>query len=352
LDQEEPLLSASLELEIKHLLAQEESLEKVIDQVVQTVENDSEGMSYDQVVTLCRFLWKAKAYNVLTNFVQKHWNSVDFKIPWAHFLESLNSKMNSDLAEALWEGIAKTKSVNEACLSSTLDPYIMDLGEARKDLRREKMKKAEDLKEELLMQLQTFRVQHMSEQEKKLLQKMMRIFPDDLAIRRQSSDFRDRSALDIISRRSPLRRASILEKEPVDPKMEKAKEAWGQTFLDQAAKQPEFAYEYAVATFMMGLFEASLKIIAYAEESVPRTWLHLELLLKNHRYVDLLQELAQVEVKLAHDSETFFATAYYRAQAFWGLGQKHLAVEVMEGLLAARPHYRMGTTLLNQWRTQ
>ncbi|HRO68156.1 MAG TPA: hypothetical protein PL182_11375, partial [Pseudobdellovibrionaceae bacterium] len=70
------------------------------------------------------------------------------------------------------------------------------------------------------------------------------------------------------------------------------------------------------------------------------------------RLVELLHELARVELLQSEDSETFFATAYLRAQALWGLGQKHAAIEVMESLLASRPQYRSGLSLLSLWREQ
>lgn len=342
-------MSASLELEIKYLLTQEESLVKVIEQVIQTVENNDEP-DYDQIVTLCRFLWRARAYKELCQFILKHWNRADFKIPWPYFLAALAGRINPEIAELLWQGINQENSKGLAARSHILDEYYPELKKIRADYKIDAIKKAEAQKEEFLNQLETFRVQQMTEQEKNLLQKMMHLYPDDVSIVRQSSDFRERNALEIISRHAPLRRATILEKDIKSPEMEKAREVWGQVLLEAAVTNASSSYEYAVAAFMMGLYEVSLKILDLTPQSDAKTWFRLEILLHARRYLDLLQDVANAELRYAHDSETFFATAYYRAQAFWGLGQKHLAIEVMEGLLAARPHYRMGLTLLTQWR--
>ncbi len=343
-------MSASLELEIKHLLTQEESLDKVIEQVIQTVENDGEDLDYDQVLTLCRFLWRAHANKALVDFVLKHWGHSDFKIPWPYFLSALSERMTPEVAELLWEGLSKEGSQALAARSPALDTYYPELKQLRANLKIDAIKKMEGQKEELLNQLDTFRVQQMAEQEKNLLQKLMRLYPDDATIARQSSDFKERNALDIISRHAPLRRATIIDEESPTPEMLKAQQAWGQVFLEASAKNPAAAYEFAVASFMMGLYDVALRVLDMSENSDAKTWFRLEILLHTRRYLDLLQDVANAELQFAHDSETFFATAYYRAQAFWGLGQKHMAIEVMEGLLAARPHYRMGLTLLNQWR--
>jgi hypothetical protein len=346
-------LSASLELEIKYLLTQEESLETVIEQVIQTVENEGDDLSYDQVLTLCKFLWNAHAHARLVQFIFKHWHSQDFKIPWPYLLGALSGKITIETAELMWENIKKEASESFASKSMALDDFYPQLKQFRADIKLERIKQISSQKEDLLNQLDTFRIQKMAEQERNLLQRLMRLYPDDATIVRQSSDFKERNALDIIARHAPLRRAVILDKEIPTEDMLRAQQSWGQTFLAAAVKGNNTqAFEFAVAAFMMGLFEVSLKILDLTEKSAAKTWLRLEILLQGRRYLDLLQEAAAVEIQYAHDPETFFATAYYRAQAFWGLGQKHSAIEVMEGLLAARPHYRMGLTLLNQWRGQ
>lgn len=345
-------MSASLELEIKHLLAQEESLEKVIEQVVQTAENEGDEIGYDQVLTLCRFLWHAQAHSALINFVFKNWQNLNFKIPWEYFTEALSSRMTPELAEILWEGIDQESATNLACKSQGLDAFFPEMKQKRADLRIEAIKSSEIYKEELLEELQTFRVQQMVEQEKKTLQKLLRLFPNDTSLKQQSSDFRERNALEVINRISPIRKSLEKDEPRADENTIKAQEAWGRCLEKLSKDQPELSYEIAIAAFFMGLYEISLSILNSAPDSEALLWFRCELYLKNHRYVDLLQSIAQLEVQLAANSETFFATAYYRAQAFWGLGQKHLAIEVMEGLLAARPNYRMGVVLLNHWRTQ
>jgi hypothetical protein len=112
------------------------------------------------------------------------------------------------------------------------------------------------------------------------------------------------------------------------------------------------AFEFAIAAIMLESYEAALQILEFCEPTESLLWLRLEVLLQCRRFVEVLNEIAQVEVMLAHQPETFFATAYLRAQALWGLGQKHTAIEVIEGVLAARPHYRAASALLNIWSGQ
>jgi hypothetical protein len=112
------------------------------------------------------------------------------------------------------------------------------------------------------------------------------------------------------------------------------------------------AFDFAVAAYMLESFEDALSLLSFSEETESLIWFRMEVLLKCRRFVELLTDLAKIEILFAHDPETFFATAYLRAQAMWGLGQKHTAIEVLEGLLAARPHYRAASALLSIWSGQ
>ena len=104
---------------------------------------------------------------------------------------------------------------------------------------------------------------------------------------------------------------------------------------------------------MLDQFEDSLHILSFSnDESEAFLWFRLEALLKARHFVEVLHEITHIELQFAHEPETFFATAYLRAQAYWGLGQKHSAMEVMDSVLVSRPHYRAASALLSLWSQQ
>ncbi|MNL11546.1 hypothetical protein D3C87_1323860 [compost metagenome] len=139
---------------------------------------------------------------------------------------------------------------------------------------------------------------------------------------------------------------------PTDPELNKILSALHDSLIEAAAENPELAADLAIAAVMFEMPETALKVLEFAEADASMIWLRMEVLLMARHFIELLNEISKTEVMFAHEPETFFATAYLRAQAFWGLGQKHTAIEVMEGLLISRPHYRAASALLSVWGQQ
>ncbi len=343
-------MSINLELEIKSLLLKEASRDQVIEKVIHAVENQSDGMTSDDVVSLCRFLIQAQAYPAVVQFIFKHWNEKNFVTPWPYFLKALESRLTIELAEILWDAISESKGFTQACRSPVLDSFYPPMIDKREKRKLNLIQNIEKRREELLSELSVLNDRQLYEREKSILKKLLRMYPGDLELLRRTTDLREKSALEIIARHAPLRRAIIWDSDETSPETLRASESWSHCLLEAALRSPEVYYEMAIAAFMMGLFEPSLKILNLHPDSEEHIWFRFECLLEARHFLDLLSSLAKAEIKFANDPETFFATAYYRAQAMWGMGQKHTAVEVMESLLSARPGYRMGLTLLSQWR--
>ena len=119
---------------------------------------------------------------------------------------------------------------------------------------------------------------------------------------------------------------------------------------ETAKNDPSQAADLAVIAAMIDLWDDAIELLAMAPDAGRRGWLRLELMLGANRNLELLNELAVVEQAHSEDPETFYATAYLRAQALWALGQEEQAVEILESLLSARPQYRAGVSLLTLWR--
>ncbi len=343
-------MSINLELEIKSFLLKEEPTDQATENIIQYVENTPDGFTSADVITLCQFLIQGKAYAALVKFVFKHWDKKDFIIPWPYFLKALEPILTIELAEILWEAISETKGFTQACRSPSLDQFYPPMVDKRERRRQHLIVNLRKRREELEAELSTLHDRQLFEREKALLRRLIRMYPHDSDLLSKSSDLQARGALEIIAKHAPLRRSIIWDDEKNNPEMEKAAESWSHCLLEAAARTPEVVYELAIAAYMIGLFETSLKILDLEPDQKKHIWFRLEVLLQSRRYLDLLGQLAQVEIHFSVDPETFFATAYLRAQAMWGLGQKQSALEVMESLLTARPGYRLGLTLLSQWR--
>ncbi|KYG63225.1 hypothetical protein AZI86_15160 [Bdellovibrio bacteriovorus] len=354
-------MSAYIELEIQNLLNETSDLDEVGQRLIQHLESsleisDDNHFTAENINALSRFLLKSESPSLLIGFVLRHLDKSDFKIPWPYFLEALTmmgSELNEKTLNALSEGINETDGLDFAARAKNAPP-LTELSQRRSDRKYKIHKDYLNNKRLLLDQLVTLRTQQLFEQEKNLLQRLQKLYPGDRDIRDEASEYKQRNALEILQKRSPKNRSLKLETfTPQDPAVEMALAALTESLLDHAEAQPEMAIDFAIALFMLENYEGALQVLSYyPDDTESFMWLRLEILLRARHYVEVLNDLARVEVILASDPETFFATAYLRAQALWGLGQKHAAVEVLEGLMASRPHYRAASALLSIWSAQ
>ena len=353
-------MSNSLELEIKSMLDEiptedPQRLAKVGESLIHSLEGSDEGLLPENTVILARFLLHAGLYQELIQLCLRNIRNLNFKIPWPYFLEALRLSLGdieSDLADALLRGIDQDNARAFASRSRALDARAPTLKAERADRRLQAIKAARQQKESLLEQLITLRTQQLYEQEKLVLQKLQKMFPRDPEVLKEVKAHKERYALEILSRHSRFSKNLRFEENAKDPEIENLKPSLQSLLLEAAEQEPDFAVDFAVVAGMLEMWEPALSILDLATEGPEAQWLRLELLLQAGRHLELLSELAQIELSQATDSETFFATAYLRAQALWGLGQKHAAIDVMESLLASRPQYRSGLSLLTLWRDQ
>ncbi|MDG0816090.1 hypothetical protein [Bdellovibrio svalbardensis] len=349
-------MSNFIELEIQNLLNQTQDLDEVAARLTSTIESSPDHFNLDNITAFARFLNFSGKHQKLVEFILSHLENESFPIPWPYFLEALGHAtldLDEKTVKALLEGIIESGAEAEAARSQALNKYEPLLGEWRSNRKYKIHKDYLKNKKILLDMLITLRTQQLYEQEKHLLQRLQKLYPDDSDIQRETREHKQRYALEILSRRSPkAREANTDDLEQKDPETEEALRALLSSLLEHAEQDPEMAFDFAIVAFMLESYEAALEILEFSEQTESYLWLRLEILLKCRRFVELLTEVAQVEMLLSHEPETFFATAYLRAQALWGLGQKHTAIEVMEGLLASRPHYRAASALLNIWSGQ
>lgn len=345
-------MSASLELEIKSLLDELGQPSAVAERLIPFIEGTEDMFTTSNVVTLSRFLLKTGQYAPLIEFVIKHFGNPEFRIPWPYFLEAIvlsRSDVTDMLADVLLEGIAETKEMAEASRSKALDLHTPTLKAERADRRLQIIKGYQRQKDSLLEQLVTLRTQQLYERERQLLQRLQRMYPGDPDVEREARNHRERYALEVLAKHSRMTKNVTFAAEP-DPEVEALKPGLAASLREHAERDTSLAPDLAIAAAMADLWDEALDILAISPIASKFDWMRLELLLGANRHLELLNELPAAEQAHAGDSETFFATAYLRAQAMWALGQKHQAIEILESLLAARPQYRAGVSLLTIWK--
>ncbi len=347
-------MTVNLDLEIKSLLTEFDSPEVVAEKVIKIFENNEIEWTQENLFELYRFLLNCGLYQHLIRFCLNHLPNQSFAMPWSYFLQALHfglPDLEEDIVKFIILGIQEDNAAELASIADGSERFIKNAKELKLELNRKRRRDTTRLKNELLDELITLRTQQLYEQEKQLLGRLQRMFPSDQDILEEIRDHKKRYALDILSRRSPLRNIEIKDPPPSTESLKEIDQI-KKYLLDSAKKYPDMAFDFAVAADMFEVPETSLEILENLSLPAEKKWFQLEIKLRCRRFLEVLSDLNQIELALAHDPETFFATAYLRAQAYWGLKQKHLAIEILEALLEARPSYRSGHALLDTWRSQ
>lgn len=349
-------MSAYIELEIHALLKEYSDAGLAADKLIQGLESSEENLTKENIEALARFLWHCGFYSTLNDFVLRHIDKEQFEIPWPYFAEAL-IKTHPDLDQkslaALREGILETDSKDKISRSQALDTIIPESSEWRQDRKYRLHKDYFKNKKNYLDQLVTLRTQQLYEQEKELLKLLQKLYPGDKDVQNELKEHQQRYALEILSRRVPHAKSpNLIEDNQLNEEQQQILDVIFANLKAECEADTSLSYDSAIAMAMLERHDEALVLLEMAPESDGANWLQLDLLLKARHYLELLQYLPRIELLYAHEADTFFATAYLRAQAMWGIGQKHTAIEILESLLSSNPQYRSAHSILNVWRGQ
>ena len=320
-------------------------------------EKFKQGDFFD-IKELAQFLFLAGEYTQLIQFcvlVMEHRKPVtEDTFPWNYLVESIfriEPFPSNDLKTALMNLHAQL-NLDEQFATS---PHARKLVHRSEEIFSQWIHTAEDrydaLKADLLNELKQAELEGALRLEDQLIQKLVRIDPTDAAITNYHKKLKERRALEVLSQRKTYDlqyTVSDLE----DPQVLQMYTLIRDQMMVAAEEWPVMATDYAVALAQFGEPGDAEKVLELAPAGEEKDWLRCELLLLQHKFIDLLSTLPKIELQYAHDSMTFFHTAYLRAKCYYGLGQKETAVEILDSLTTTRPEYRDASILLSQWRLE
>ena len=230
----------------------------------------------------------------------------------------------------------------------TLDPRFIDLKNATVDKLTHI---AKERKEKYLIKLDYLRANRMIEEEEKLLDKLVKFYPDDSNFQTDKKNFRQRWARAIISRKAfESFDGGAEHTEPLFTEDElSAAKIFTTEIKKLAKKKPQLAYNLSIALYFLELYDLAHETLFFAPQALNVDWFSIEVLFRSRRYAQCLDAIAIVEKKYSDDPETVFGTTYYRALALDGLGQTGMAAELLKSIVTIRPTYRSAHSLLLKW---
>lgn len=350
-----------LELEIHSLFQEGHGLDVICNEVITKYEKN-DVISPFEAESLSHFLLSAGRLDLLFKFYLKclRKNSLG-AFPWGYFAEAVKmmEKDLPDLVISLVEMGLEVHPDEESCLKSsslveaipTLKKRIVDL---RSDYEAEKLK----LKSKLMTQLNHNRLYQQSEQEEQTLHQLIKIFPTDVDIKLLQQAHLEKKADEILARvKNPKNftlhsRRVFAEDHPEAQKF--IAELRSVLFLladKLQTEAPDQIYNLAVLAMQFELYDVSLELLDTAPRTTASEWLKAEMLFESGRYLELLKHIENIEKHMLHSAEDTYGAIYLKAQGYFGLGQKDIAIRLLESLSDKAPSYRSTQALLHEWKT-
>lgn len=254
-----------------------------------------------------------------------------------------------------------SKSLIKAAKKTSTQHWLMGLSiapGAERELSKLKTDELANLKlslkqrkEDLVERIHFYKDQLLINEEKKILDKLFLFYPEDPVWIEYKKEFDKRWAAESLSQRGA---PSVFVQERTQTFFDLNE----QEFIDQLAQytrkytleRPEASYDFAIMFVFIGAYSEALQCLEQISDDQKVSWLKIELLLKDHRYVEALDQSEQLERRLAEDPEAAFSSCYLKAQALYGLGDQLTATELLEGLVSVRSDYRSAEILLRRWK--
>jgi hypothetical protein len=348
--------SASLELKIQHLLKSGQSPAEAASALLSEVSKEdyfsSDREHLGELRTLGRFCLMAGELPKLLEFLLRQLE-VQRTIPWEIFVEALfrsSAAIPEKLKKSIVKGAERQNAFNDLTLVHHLDYFDERIIVARKQRTLDAKQSVENKKAHLFEELQLMRNQRLEDPQDAHLKKMDRMFPNDSEVKNLLEAHREKKIQQSLKKKRARAWTRPFAENNPDARTESALAAIEASMESLLEKDPELAIDFSISHLMWENHRSALRFLEKSPESAARGWLKAHLLLSSRRFLDLLQHLSDIELRESANPEVAFEATYLRSQAHWGLGDKTLALELMERLLEQRPDYRAGSSLLAEWK--
>jgi tetratricopeptide (TPR) repeat protein len=236
--------------------------------------------------------------------------------------------------------------------------HLPKVAELEKNDRESQIHHQLELKNKLISQLNHNRLYQLNEQEEIVIKQLVKNFPNDTEIKLLHQAHLEKKADEILSRVRSQRRSAPINSTPYAVHNEESEEFISKLKVqiqkiatDYKDTFPEQIYNLALLCMNFELYDFSFDLLSQAPETYAGEWLKAEILFESGRFLDLLKQVEDLEKKFSTTPDSTYGAIYLKSQAYYGLGQKDIAIQMLEALSEAYPSYRSTEALLHQWRS-
>ncbi len=347
------------ELVIRDLLKEHPDVNIVADRALRTMESEDLYFGEESIRTMSQFLHHSGLYLTLVQFVIRNFRRPRFKVPWYLFLESLAKGLPADrdhlpdqLLQAILTGIEADQAHAEAAQARSIRKFLPIMETWGKQEEKEFKAFAQSRRDELIQQAHTLKAAMLYEKANILINQLLRLFPNDREVMLLKDEAVQQAAYDTLQRRSLRKTEVTFVEEVMDAQEQGILNSVGRSLYQAALTLPHLSFDLASSAILLDDHETALKILNHAEPEFRIDWLRVESLLQLRRFLEALDWLVYLEIHYAHKAEIAAAIMIVRARALWGMGERHIAHELLEAIVANHPGQTEASMLLNTWRNQ
>jgi hypothetical protein len=350
----------SLELEISTLFQEGNTLENICSEIISKYEK-SDVISPSELESISHFLTMAGRIDLLFNFYLKCLRKESIGgFPWGSFAEAAKAfdyNVMDELADIIEASLNDKKNYDNAVKSVELQIAVPSLATQVMNLKTDFQNDRLQVKTKLISQLNHNRLYQLTEQEEQTLLQLVKLFPQDTEVKLLHQAHLEKKADEILIRaRVPVAGRRYTKKviEAPNPETEQFIEKMEKNLLELAEKlqseSPDQIYNLTLLALQLNLYDLSLQLVEMAPKTFASEWLKAEILFESERFLDLLKHIEMIEATMATTPEATYGALYLKAQAYYGLGQKEMAISLLETLSSKVTSYRSTEALIHEWK--
>lgn len=279
------------------------------------------------------------------------------------FLVDVESQ-SQNLPWILFLDLVSTSQINVPDPSLTeLNQYLMkqkelsspkkSLGEMITSLRKKRrlafLQEVSNRKQELLDSAKIAESEKLYEQQGLYLDELKKIAPSEYNFQSKVTEQQKTRAEHILMRNKKKNQMTIEhgtisadEKEIIAQIKKQAQEH----FSAGKAQASDFAYLLRT----IGEQEMAVDFIYNKDESEQKDWELLDYLFYGRQFLNLLDHCSHMKMKHSDNPDALFSIYYIEAVAYWELGEKQMALDLMAELTSMRPNFKSASEILAQWK--
>ncbi len=209
-------------------------------------------------------------------------------------------------------------------------------------------------KQELITSIQIAESERLEDQKLFYMNELEKLEPSRFKVNQVVSEDERNRAEKVMERLNIKKRKTFLKAEKVhEIKQEKELietiKVQARSYHNRGKAQ---AIDFAYLLRSIGESKLALDFVCGEKDNPKRDWRILDYLFFGNQHVSILDHCEFLKAKYAHDPDALFPVYYAEAIAFWELGEKEKAMNLMSQISSMRPYFKSATKILSQWKEE